>query len=85
MYFQKGGKFYKGKVNKTQGKVTKKYPGKATIYPTVLEQYSRGEGIDKNGVKHPLYAVKLKKKENKINFAQEQAARAEILLTENQG
>lgn len=72
-------------MNKTQGKVNKKFPGKATLDPTVLERYSRGEGIDNNSVKHPLYIAKLKKKERKINFAQEQAARAEILLTENQG
>lgn len=87
VHFQKGGKFYKGKVNKIEGKgkLKRKYPGKAPLDPKVLQQYSRGEGISNIGVKHPLYAAKLKKKEKKINYAQEQAARAEILLTENQG
>lgn len=37
------------------------------------------------GVRHPLYAEKLKKKERRYDYAQEQAARAEILLTEDQG
>lgn len=37
------------------------------------------------GVRHPLYAEKLKKQEKKFNYAQEQAARAEILLAEDQG
>lgn len=50
-----------------------------------MEQYSRGEGQDGKGVRHPLHAAKLKRKEKKFNYAQEQAARAEILLTEDQG
>ncbi|XP_061712038.1 WD repeat-containing protein 46 [Cydia pomonella] len=62
----------------------KKYPGKAPVNPQKLEQHSRGEGVGK-GVRHPLHAHKLKKKEKIYNYAQEQAARAEILLTEEQG
>lgn len=50
-----------------------------------LEAHSRGEGFAGKGVRHPLYAVKLKKKENKHKYAQKQAARADILLTEDQG
>ncbi|XP_013146049.1 PREDICTED: WD repeat-containing protein 46 [Papilio polytes] len=62
-----------------------KFPGKAPVDPKSLERHSRGEGLQGRGVRHPLYAAKLKKKENKYKYAQEQAARAEILLTEDQG
>lgn len=62
-----------------------KFPGKAPIDPKTLERYSRGEGLKEQGVVHPLHALKLQKKEKKHNYAQEQAARAEILLTEDQG
>ncbi|XP_072943742.1 WD repeat-containing protein 46 [Epargyreus clarus] len=73
------------KVRKPKNKDKKKFPGKAPIHPDKLEQHSRGEGVAGKGVRHPLYAVKLKKKERKISYAQDQAARAEILLTEDQG
>ncbi|XP_014368160.2 WD repeat-containing protein 46 [Papilio machaon] len=62
-----------------------KFPGKAPVDPNSLERHSRGEGFQERGVRHPLHALKLKKKENKYKYAQEQAARAEILLTEDQG
>ncbi|XP_045785095.1 WD repeat-containing protein 46 isoform X2 [Maniola jurtina] len=65
-------------------KKAEQYPGKAPINPEKLEQHTRGEGIGK-GVRHPLYALKLKKRENKFKYAEEQAARADILLTEDQG
>ncbi|CAH0406608.1 unnamed protein product [Chilo suppressalis] len=72
--------------NKNDGKVLKKkFSGKSPINPEKLEKHSRGEGIDHNNVKHPLHAAKLKKRENKLNYAQKQAARSEILLTEQQG
>ncbi|XP_050345049.1 WD repeat-containing protein 46 [Nymphalis io] len=62
-----------------------KFTGKAPIDPEKLQHHSRGEGFEGKGVRHPLYALKLKKKENKLKYAQEQAARADILLTEDQG
>ncbi|KAI8435203.1 hypothetical protein MSG28_003560 [Choristoneura fumiferana] len=65
-------------------KKSNKFPGKAPVDEIKLEQHSRGEGIGK-GVKHPLHAVKLKKREQKISYAQDQAARADILLTEEAG
>lgn len=65
--------------------MTKQFPGKAPIDPLKLEQHSRGEGISSKKVGHALHAAKLKKKEKKIQYAQKQAARAEILLTEDQG
>lgn len=68
------------KLNKSQN-----YPGKAPLDAKKLENHSRGEGLTGQGVRHPLYKEKLKRREQKINYAQEQAARAEILLTEDQG
>ncbi|KAJ2952607.1 hypothetical protein O0L34_g6930 [Tuta absoluta] len=81
-------KFKKGKGNKSpfiRKKQKQKYPGKAPLDPAKLEQYSRGDGLEGKGVRHPLHATKLKKKEQKIKYAQEEAARAEILLTEDKG
>ncbi|XP_026757914.2 WD repeat-containing protein 46 [Galleria mellonella] len=73
------------KTNRDEIKKNKKiFRGKAPINKKKLEQYSRGEGIGK-GVRHPLHAAKLKKKERKHNYAEEEAARAEILLTEETG
>ena len=65
-------------------KPNKKFEGKAPIDPEKLEAHSRGEGVGK-GVRHPLHAEKLRKKERKFTYAQDQAARAEILLTEDHG
>ncbi|CAG9096266.1 unnamed protein product [Plutella xylostella] len=84
-------KFQNRSTNKVQKKVIdkkekkKKFPGKAPINPKSLERHSRGEGFEGKGVKHPLYLLKLKKRENKFHYAQEQAARAEILLAGEQG
>ncbi|XP_075969315.1 WD repeat-containing protein 46 isoform X2 [Anticarsia gemmatalis] len=74
----------KGFKKPIQKKDNSKFKGKAPIDPQKLELHSRGEGVGK-GVRHPLHAEKLKKKERKFNYAQEQAARAEILLTEDHG
>ncbi|KAG6459502.1 hypothetical protein O3G_MSEX011416 [Manduca sexta] len=61
------------------------FPGKAPLNPKKLEEYSRGERFQGRGVKNPLHNLKLKKKDRKIHYAEKQAARAEILLTEDQG
>lgn len=73
------------KNNQNKKKVKKEYPGKAPIDKERLERHSRGEGLNRKGIKHPLHAAKLKRKEKKLNYAQEEAARAEILLTEEKG
>ncbi|OWR44811.1 hypothetical protein KGM_202119 [Danaus plexippus plexippus] len=66
-------------------KIKKNFPSKAPIDPKKLELHSRGEGFTGQGVLHPLHLLKLKKREKKFRYAQEQAARADILLTEGQG
>ncbi|PSN46388.1 WD repeat-containing protein 46 [Blattella germanica] len=50
-----------------------------------LARYSRGEGLSGKGVQSDLHRIKLKKREAKIEFAVEQAARTELLLPENSG
>nr|XP_026494928.1 WD repeat-containing protein 46 [Vanessa tameamea] len=80
-------KYKKHKIIKNEENIIKekKFAGKAPINPEKLQHHSRGEGFEGKGVRHPLYALKLKKKESKLKYAQEQAARADILLTEDQG
>lgn len=62
-----------------------KYPGKAPVPKELLEKYSRGDGINKSGIKTGIYKKKLEHKERNIEFTTEQAARVEILLTEDTG
>ncbi|XP_004923266.1 WD repeat-containing protein 46 [Bombyx mori] len=69
----------------SQRKQKKKYPGKAPIDPKRLEKHSRGEGLQGIGVRNPIHKLKLQKKEKLYQKALEQAARSEILLTEDQG
>lgn len=62
-----------------------KYPGRAPIAKELLDKHSRGEGINKKGVKTGIYKKKFEKKERVLKFAHEQAARTEILLPEQSG
>ncbi|CAH2264548.1 WD repeat-containing protein 46 [Pararge aegeria] len=71
-------------TKKKHSKNSQQFPGKAPINPEKLEEHKRGEGLGK-GVRHPLHALKLKKREHKFKYAEEQATRADILLTEDQG
>jgi hypothetical protein len=50
-----------------------------------LEKYSRGEGVQVHDIAHPIYRKKIKSKEKKIEFSTQEAARNEILLTEEPG
>ncbi|XP_054727500.1 uncharacterized protein LOC129237099 [Anastrepha obliqua] len=50
-----------------------------------LEKYSNGEKVNSKGVKTTFFKNKLKRKEVYLEYATEQAARTEILLTEQQG
>lgn len=62
-----------------------KYPGKPPIPDELLEKHSRGSEINKSGIKTSIHKKKLERKERNIKFSTEQAARTEILLTENSG
>ncbi|XP_015605827.1 WD repeat-containing protein 46 [Cephus cinctus] len=66
-----------------------KYPGKAPVSKEKLEKYGRGEGLNlKKGfsrVKNKIHRQRLRVKERVIENAIEQAARTELLLTEDYG
>lgn len=55
------------------------------IDPVLLEKHSRGEGTSITGVKTKFFKEKLSRKEVYVNFANEQAARTEILRNEEEG
>ncbi|KXJ73296.1 hypothetical protein RP20_CCG016140 [Aedes albopictus] len=55
------------------------------VDPTALARHSRGEGLAVTGVKTKFEKIRQKRKDINIEFAAEQAARAEILLNENEG
>ncbi|XP_055694849.1 WD repeat-containing protein 46 [Lutzomyia longipalpis] len=92
--FRPKGKFqnkkFDQKFNPNQGRVFrrrggKKFQGPAPIDKEALEKHSRGTGADATGVKGNFHRAKLRKKEIYHEFATEQAARTEILLTEGEG
>lgn len=55
------------------------------INPAAMERHSRGPVMKGDGVKTNFFQDKLKRREILYEFAQEQAARTEILLNENEG
>ncbi|XP_055638819.1 WD repeat-containing protein 46 [Toxorhynchites rutilus septentrionalis] len=55
------------------------------IDPEALRRHSRGDGINLAGVKTRFHQISQKRKEINIEFAAEQAARAEVLLDEEEG
>ncbi|CAH1987665.1 unnamed protein product [Acanthoscelides obtectus] len=62
-----------------------KFKGRVKPSKELLEKYSKGKGVNVKGVKLDIHKKKIRKKEDKIKFAEEQAAMAEILLTEDAG
>lgn len=78
--------------NKKSNKIVKQKPnpnpkfrGKVKPPPELIEKYSKGEGVNLKGVRTNIHQKKLEKKEKKFKFAVEEAARTEILLTEDSG
>ncbi|KAK9871239.1 hypothetical protein WA026_011515 [Henosepilachna vigintioctopunctata] len=62
-----------------------KFKGRAPISKELLEKYGKGDGVDCKEIKTKIHQKKIEKKELDIKFATEQAARTEILLTEEYG
>ncbi|XP_052869430.1 WD repeat-containing protein 46 [Anopheles cruzii] len=58
---------------------------KIPIDPAALMRHSRGERLDLSGVKSKAHKLKEKRKDINIEYATEQAARAEILLDGEEG
>ncbi|KAK0179513.1 hypothetical protein PV327_005258 [Microctonus hyperodae] len=68
---------------------TNPYPGKAPIAKEKVEKYKNGDDLDLNvknkNIRNHVHRDRLRIKERAIKKAAEQAARAEILLTEDHG
>ncbi|XP_013103082.2 WD repeat-containing protein 46 [Stomoxys calcitrans] len=63
-----------------------KYKDKRPNIPThILEKYKRGENVEESGIKTKHFKAKQQRKEIYLEYASEQAARTELLLTEQQG
>ncbi|XP_060526060.1 WD repeat-containing protein 46 isoform X2 [Cylas formicarius] len=62
-----------------------RFKGKAPIPKELLEKYSKGEGVGLKGVHTKVHRKKIEHKEKSIKFANELAARTELLLTEEAG
>uniref|UniRef100_A0A182NLE7 BING4 C-terminal domain-containing protein n=1 Tax=Anopheles dirus TaxID=7168 RepID=A0A182NLE7_9DIPT len=86
--------FRKGPPNRknpkfTDKKMSNQQPNEKSleipIDPSVLLRHSRGERMDVRGVHTKLHKVHEKRKDINIEFAVQQAARAEILLQEEEG
>ncbi|KAG5879730.1 hypothetical protein JTB14_033332 [Gonioctena quinquepunctata] len=61
------------------------FKGKVKPSKELIEKYSKGEGVNLRSIRTTFHKKKWEKKEKKIQFAIEQAAKAEILLTEDTG
>lgn len=77
------GNDYKKKKKAKKG--SDPYPGKKPIDPESLERHNRGEGVDTEKVKTKFKQKEQARREQRIEFAAEQSARAEILLGEEAG
>jgi len=64
---------------------TDKFPGRKPVDAEKLEEHSRGDRADIKKVKSRFKRRELIVKEKRIAFAAEQAARAEVLLAEEEG
>lgn len=73
------------KVVKTANKPNPKFKGRVPIPKEKLEKHSRGDGLQLDRVKTLTHKKKLERKEKNIKFSNEEAARTEILLTEQSG
>lgn len=73
------------KVVKQKSNPNPKFRGKVKPSPELIKKYSKGKGVNLKGIKTTIHQKKFEKREKKQKFAVEQAARTEILLTEDSG
>lgn len=62
-----------------------KFPGAAPIDPALIAKHSRGDAGANRFVKTSVMKEKIRRKEANFEFANEQAARTELLLREDEG
>ena len=74
-------KYSKGKP----GKSADPFPGRKPVDPVKLEEHSRGEKVDVKKIKTKFKQREQQRREERLEFAAEQAARAEVLLAEEAG
>lgn len=64
----------------------RKTGGKVPVDKEKMKKYERGSGVDlKKGIKNKIHRQRLRQKEKAIETMAEQAARTEMLLTEDHG
>lgn len=81
-------KIKKKKINQIVVKIPNpnpKFKGKVKPSSELIEKYSKGEGVNLRAVRTSVHQKKIEKKEKRLKFAVEEAARTEILLTEDSG
>jgi len=75
--------------NKSYRKKKKKgvdpFPGKKPVDSEALERHARGEGVDTTKVRTKFKAKEQARREERVEFANVQAARAEVLTAEEAG
>lgn len=73
------------KNTQQQNAVETKFKGRVPIPKEKLEKHAKGKGMQLDKIKTYIHRKKFERKEKIIQFSTEQAARAEILLTEEPG
>lgn len=58
---------------------------KLNLSKSLIEKFSRGDGLKGNGIKTNLQKIRLGKSEKVVEWATEQAARTTVLQTEDAG
>ena len=78
---------HKHKANKykKERKKTDPYPGRKPIDEDALERHKHGDGVETGKVKTKFKQKEQKRREEKIQFAEEQSARTEMFLHEDAG
>ena len=77
------GNLYKKKKKGKKG--SDPFPGKKPVDPVALERHNRGEGVNTEKVKTKFKQKEQQRREQRIDFAEEQSARVELLLQEEGG
>lgn len=75
----------KGKGKKKSSSTVDAFPGKKPVEPEAVERHSRGEKVDTDKIRTKFKKKEQERREKRIEFATEQAARSELLLQEDAG
>ena len=81
----KPNKLKANKYKKDKKKSEDPYPGKKPINPEALARHNHGDGVTTKNIKTKFKQKEQSRREEKIQFAEEQSARTEIFLHEDAG